>query len=230
MPGPETTNWTNLRAAAAGTDAARAEFIQRYLPAVRGYLAARWKSTVLGGLVDDAVQEVFVEFLKPGGVLEDGLQKLQGDSFRPYLFGIARNIARNTERREYGRREEQVPSMFDMDAQETRMSRAFDRGWAKGVLAEAIAVLREKSLTAAGNATDGGAQRRVELLRLRFAENLPIREIAVRLNAERKELYREMERARDEFMKALTEVLRRQHGGDAIDLTREGRRLLEFLR
>ena len=225
MAGPETTSWTILRAAAAGTDAARADFIQRYLPAVRGYLAARWKGTILIGLADDAVQEVFVELLKPGGILEDGLDRLHGNSFRPYLYGIARNVARMIERREYGRREEQVPSMFDMEAHQTRMSRAFDRGWAKGVLAEAIALLRHQSLDA-----DDAARLRVELLRLRFAESLPVREIAVRLGAERKDLYREMDKARAEFMKALTEVLRRQHGVEAVDLSREGQKLLEFLR
>ena len=51
------------------------------------------------------------------------------------------------------------------------------------------------------------AIRRVEILRLRFEEGLPIREIARKWNAEAAALHREYAKAREEFHAALKEVV-----------------------
>jgi len=61
MSTPESTCWTVIRAAAAGSPAERAELARRYLGVVRAYLAARWRGSDLRADLDDAVQEVFVE-------------------------------------------------------------------------------------------------------------------------------------------------------------------------
>ena len=42
MPNSESTCWTVIRAAAAGSPADREELARRYLGVVRAYLAARW--------------------------------------------------------------------------------------------------------------------------------------------------------------------------------------------
>ena len=52
------------------------------------------------------------------------------------------------------------------------------------------------------------AVRRVELLRLRFSEGLPIREIAARWEEEPERVHYHYKRAREEFKEALREVVR----------------------
>ena len=72
MPGKPTgveTCWTLIRAAAAGEEEDRSVFAHRYLPVVRSYLGVRWESSVLRSQLDDAVQEVFLECFRRGGVL-----------------------------------------------------------------------------------------------------------------------------------------------------------------
>jgi hypothetical protein len=70
MPAPESTCWTVIRAAAAGSPADRDELARRYLGVVRDYLAARWRGSALRPDLDDAVKEVFVERFREGGALE----------------------------------------------------------------------------------------------------------------------------------------------------------------
>src|SRR5438093_531818 len=94
----ESTCWTVIRGAAAGNPADRDELAHRYLGVVRNYLAARWRGADLRGDLDDAVQEVFVECFRQGGVLQaagDG----RVPSFRAYLYGVVRNVARRFESR-----------------------------------------------------------------------------------------------------------------------------------
>ena len=47
MPISESTCWTMIHAAAAGSPADRDELAHRYLGIVRAYLAARWRGSVL---------------------------------------------------------------------------------------------------------------------------------------------------------------------------------------
>ena len=46
-----------------GEIGARQEFGRRYLPVVRAYLHARWSGRLTADELEDAVQDVFVEFL-----------------------------------------------------------------------------------------------------------------------------------------------------------------------
>ena len=98
MPTSESTCWTVIRAAAAGSPSDREELARRYLGVVRAYLAARWRGSGLRPDLDDAIQEVFVECFRQGGALEAA-----GDgwvpSFRAFLYGVVRNVARRFESR-----------------------------------------------------------------------------------------------------------------------------------
>ena len=82
------------------------------------------------------------------------------------------------------------------------LSRALDRAWALSLLQEAARVQAE---LAAKNCDR--AVRRVELLRLRFQDGLPIRDIAARWNEDAAKLHHEYAVARDEFRAALCRVL-----------------------
>jgi RNA polymerase sigma-70 factor (ECF subfamily) len=70
MSTSESTCWTVIHAAAAGSAADREELARRYLGVVRAYLAARWRGSALRDDLDDATQEVFVECFRQGGAVE----------------------------------------------------------------------------------------------------------------------------------------------------------------
>jgi hypothetical protein len=82
MTAPESTCWTVIEAAAAGSAAARAEFARCYAPVVRAYLAARWCSSPCLGDLDDAVQEIFLQCFQRDGVLD---RADRGRGFLPFL-------------------------------------------------------------------------------------------------------------------------------------------------
>jgi hypothetical protein len=65
VPNSESTCWTVIRAAAAGSPADREELARRYFGVAREYLAARWRGRALRDDLDDATQEVFVETPMP---------------------------------------------------------------------------------------------------------------------------------------------------------------------
>jgi RNA polymerase sigma-70 factor (ECF subfamily) len=224
MSGPLTTCWALIRAAAGGSPRDREEFARRYAPVLRAYLAARWRASPLLQDLDDAVQDVFVECFRPRGALE-AAQEGRGSGFRAFLYGVARNVARRREGRPP--REQQPPAgapLEDAPDDHTSLSRVFDRAWARAVLREA-ARLQEEHARSAGE----GALRRVELLRLRFHDNLPIRDIAARWQTDAAVLHREYARGRQEFREALREVVACHHGGGPVAVEEECRNLLSAL-
>jgi RNA polymerase sigma-70 factor (ECF subfamily) len=226
MTPPDSTCWTVIRAAAAGSPGDRYAFARRYDHAVRDYLKARWRSTPYLNDLDDAVQEVFVECFKQGGVL-DRLDGGRAGGFRPFLYGVARNVALRAEARRARDRLQQPPSDVDLNdlaANEDSLSLVFDRAWAKALLREAAALQRERAERAGPE-----ARRRVELLRLRFQEGLPVRDIAARWQADAAHLHREYARARQEFKAALAEVVAFHHPGTGADVERECANLLALL-
>jgi RNA polymerase sigma-70 factor (ECF subfamily) len=89
---------------------------------------------------------------------------------------------------------------------------------------EAADLMAARSLTAGD-----GAARRVELLRLRFHEGVPIRDIARRWQAEAEDLHREYATARREFKVALREVVGLAERCAPERLEQECDRLLEML-
>jgi RNA polymerase sigma factor (sigma-70 family) len=222
--GSESTRWSQIRGAAAGQPVARDGFVQSYEPVLRAYLLARWGGGPLRPEVDDAVQDVFVECFRAGGALEKA-DPTRG-SFRAFLYGLARNIARRHEEKQGGRREGQAPSPSAFEAvpvDEDSVSHAFERAWARSVM-------RQAAERQAVRAHEGGAEalKRVELLRLRFEEGVPIRDIAVRWGADPAWVHHEYARARREFRAAVTDVLTDLEPDCAPDA--EGTRLLALLR
>lgn len=226
MDTQNTTCWTLIHEAAGGDDTARDVFARRYLPVARAYLGARWTTASRRQDMEDALQQVFVECFRDGGALQRVQQDRPG-GFRAFLFGVTRNVALRVESRRPADRAatadidlaEQVPASDD-----ERLTRVFDRAWAQTVMRDAAARM-------SGMAADGGpdAARRVELLRLRFQEGLPIRDIADRWRADPVQVHREYARARKEFKKALMEVMSYHHPGATEEAESECARLLELL-
>jgi hypothetical protein len=81
-------------------------------------------------------------------------------------------------------------------------SRAYDQAYARSVMQEAAAVMAARAQVAGA-----AARRRVEILRLRFQEGLPIREIARRWQCDALELHHEHAKAGREFKAALRVVV-----------------------
>jgi RNA polymerase sigma-70 factor (ECF subfamily) len=71
--------------------------------------------------------------------------------------------------------------------------------------------------------------RRVQILRLRFEEGRPIREIAARWDEDPARVHHEYARAREEFRAALAEVVGEHHPGPASAVEDECERLLALL-
>jgi RNA polymerase sigma factor (sigma-70 family) len=220
MANPDSTCWTLIRAAAAGSPSVRDAFARQYLGVVRVYLAARWRGSTLWERLDDATQEVFVECFRGGGVLEavgDG----RVSSFRAFLYGVVRNVARRFESRAAHLT---GPLPAEIDANEASQSQLFDRAWAQAIMGEAAHLQRERA-TARGPR----AIRRVELLRLRFEENLPIRSIAERWGVDVRTVHHEYALARQEFRAALLEVVGFHSPGSLEGLDQEVAGLLKAL-
>ncbi len=220
--GDSSTHWTVILDAAGGGVKAREEFVQRYSLAIGAYLGARWKGSPLRAEIEDAVQEIFIECFKDGGVLTRAEPGRKG-GFRAFLYGVARNVARRAEERWQTRAAEpRMPSGFDTAGTEEPSSRAFDRAWAQGLMRQATQLQKERA-----NAGGEASQRRVELLRLRFTDGLPIRDIADRWDMKPTQVQYEYKCAREEFHAALIDVIRK-HDADG-DPATECARLLGLL-
>jgi RNA polymerase sigma-70 factor (ECF subfamily) len=219
MSTPESTCWTVIRAAAAGSPADRDELARRYLGVVRAYLAARWRGLALRPDVDDAVQEVFVECFRTGGALEAaGAGRVPG--FRAFLYGVIRNVARRFESRP---RRDGGP-LPDVEANDDSLSHLFERTWAKALMVEAAQLQKRRA-----DERGPEAVQRVELLRLRFEDNLPIRTIAQRWDVPAAGLHHAYALARTEFKDALLEVVAFHHPGSPAEVEQEAAGLLAAL-
>jgi RNA polymerase sigma-70 factor (ECF subfamily) len=219
MPTSESTCWTVIHAAAAGSSAAREELACRYLGVVRAYLAARWRGSALRDDLDDATQEVFVECFRQGGALEAaGAGRVS--SFRAFLYGVVRNVARRFESRPL-RAAGPVP---DIPANEESLSRLFERTWAQAIMTEAAQLQRRQTAERGPEAVQ-----RVELLRLRFEEDLPVRTIAERWGVPAAGLHHAYALARQEFRAALMKVVAFHHPGSPAEVEQEAASLLKAL-
>src|SRR5215510_9939114 len=219
MSTPESTCWTVISAAAGGSRSDREELARRYLGTVRTYLAARWRGSALCDDLDDATQEVFVECFRQGGAVEvAGAGRVP--AFRAFLSGVVRNVARRFESRPV-RAAGPLPEIAADDASQSRL---FERTWAQAIMSEAARLQRQR-------AAEGGpeAAQRVELLRLRFEENLPIRAIAQLWGTDAARLHHAYAQARKEFKAALLEVVAFHHPGSPAEVEREAASLLTAL-
>lgn len=211
--------------AAGGHQEQRAEFVRRYGPIVVEYLAARWRGTALLAEVRDVTHDVFLESFRLGGVLERA-EPTRSGGFRAFFYGVVRNVARRHEDARARRREQQPSTSFDADAcenPETSLSRVLDRAWARAVLDEAGARHRR-----AAEAQGEEALLRVELLRLRYEEGLPVREIARCWKMAADKVHQEARRARREFRRCLEAELAFQ-GENEVDVEKQWEEFLSLL-
>jgi RNA polymerase sigma-70 factor (ECF subfamily) len=222
----DTTCWTVIRGAAAGRQKDRDEFARRYGPVLRAYFGARWKSASSRGDVEDGVQDVFVECFRHDGILARADAERAG-GFRAFLYGVARNVALRIEARRARLRENAREENVELDgipASDEGLSRIFDRAWAKALVGEAAAIHAAR-VTPLGD----DAARRVDILRLRFFEGMPIRDIA-RLWKERPSVvHHQYAQARTEFRRALAEVVAFDHPGTPEDVDARCQGLLGLL-
>jgi RNA polymerase sigma-70 factor (ECF subfamily) len=225
--GDETTCWSLIRRASAGEDDGRRLFAGRYEPFVRALLAARWHGSARVVEIDDAVQDVFLECFRSGGVLSR-VGEDRVPTFRAFLVGVVRNIAHRIECRRgplaFTDATPEDASTLAPDGLVSAIdppSRDVERAWARALIVEARDLLETR-----GRQADDGARRRVALLELRFQENLPIREIARRWGTDPIRLHREFARARSEFRAALFEVVATHHPGTHADVERNCEQLL----
>jgi RNA polymerase sigma-70 factor (ECF subfamily) len=219
MSTSESTCWTVIRAAAAGSAADREELARRYLGVVRAYLAGRWHGSDLRPEVDDAVQEVFVECFRQGGALEAaGAGRVP--SFRAFLYGIVRNVARRFESRPV----RAAGPLPEIQGNEESLSHLFERTWAQALMAE-TAQLQQRRASERGPE----AVQRIELLRLRFEENLPIRTIAERWGLSAAKLHHAYALARQEFKAALLDVVAFHNPGSTDEVEQGAASLLKAL-
>jgi RNA polymerase sigma-70 factor (ECF subfamily) len=223
MDRDDSTCWTVLRGTAAQDNEARTKFAAQYTPLVRAYLAARWRDTPRIEDLDDAVQDVFVECFRLGGLVERADPDRPG-GFRAFLYGLVRNVALRIEQDRARRRVQGDVSAEHMAIDDESLSRVFDRAWAKSVMREAAARQAERA-----RVEGEGALRRVELLRLRFQEDLPIRAIAQLWAVDPAELHHQYARARKEFKAALLEVMAFYRPGSPAENERECAELLDLL-
>ena len=200
-----------IRGAAAGHAEERSLFVRSYAPVIRAYLRVRWRGSTLIQEVDDAVQEVFLDCFREGGVLDSADPARE---FRPFLYGVARNVARHAETRRARNREHSPPSGLD-PASDEELSTVFDRAWALAVVQSALARVEDA--------------KHVELLRLRFHDDLPIREIAKRWNEDPAKVHRVYANARKSYENALVDVVLFHQQGSRENALKEARRLLALL-
>lgn len=206
MPGPDTTDWQQIRRAAEGDDGVRDQFARRYEAFVRARLQRSAARSLDADTVDDAVQEVFVECFKHGGVLATADPDRLG-GFRAFLTGVVDNVARRFVERAATRRKHVRGELPDPHAQPALQpgptpSQQLDRQWALAVLQSAAERMRARAARLGAQAI-----RRVDLLHLRFQDGLTIRAIAGRWGVEAAVLHHQYAKAREEFRETLLQAL-----------------------
>jgi RNA polymerase sigma-70 factor (ECF subfamily) len=220
------TSWTIIEGAANGSAEARERFAELYAPAVKAYLCKRWEGSPRIASVEDAVQDVFIACFKPGGVL-DRVDRNRAGGFRAYFYGAARKTALHLERALDQYETHHTASDFDADrvkADEASLSEVFDRAWAQSIVHEAMFLYRER---AAG--LGGREMQRIEILRLRFDEGLPIREIATQLNLPPELAHKEYARARRDYRTVLEDVVASHYPGSEDNLDERCREVMLLL-
>lgn len=222
---PDATRWSVVQLAAAGDRAARAEFARTYEPIIRAYLGARWRGSAHRRHIDDAAQDTFLDCFREDGALRR-VDPSRPVRFRTFLFGVVRNVALHYEEGRPQGRERAADTVMTaaLPAREEALSIVFDRAFAQAIVRRAA----ERQENAARDG-DADARERVEILRLRFGEALPIRDIAKRWDTDAARIHRQYRRARLEFKDALHAEVALYHQGTPAEVDQECEALLELL-
>lgn len=223
----DTTCWSVVLGAAAGESWDRETFSRLYGPVIKSYLAARWRIAFDDPEVEDATQEVFVQIFKPAGAL-GRLDPERSGGFRAFLFGIVRNVALMVERSDRRRKARVqtesalVQEPIDSNAKSTEA--VFDRAWVEAIAREARELMAHRQ-----RKRDPAADPN-RLLELRYGDGVPPREIAVQLGVDVEAVYEQIRRAKEDYQKALLDVLAAHYpGASAGELARRCQELGELL-
>lgn len=225
MPDVDSTAWEMVEGAARGDSDQREAFAARYASTIAGWLKARWRRSTLLASVDDVIQDVFLECFRRGGALAR-VDRAGYGRFRPFLKGVIRNVALRHESRArmLSSRQADGKLLDEQVAADRSLSTLIDRELALAIVREAADELARRA-----GRKGPAAQRRVELLRLRFQEDLPIRAIAERWRVSAKLLHHDYAKARAEFRHVLLLVAARHLPGPAEHVARECARMLDLL-
>lgn len=199
----EPTSWSVVLGAAAGDHPKREEFSRRYEAIVRSYLSFRWSVHQTHGSVEDGVQEVLLECLKPNGALAR-LDRSKTTDFRGYLYGVTRRTAIVLERRwrrEARDRSPDTARALRIERDVRTLSAVFDRTWTQMLCTEALSLCRDRL----AQLQDGALKSRC--LQKRYLEDLPPREIARELGVDATVVYEALKRAKELYEACLLEVL-----------------------
>lgn len=220
------TSWTIIDGAANGSVEARERFVELYTPALEAYLRKRWQQSTYIDSVDDAVQEVFLECFKHDGILSRAERDRHG-GFRAFFYGVVRNTALRFERKHNQDRAHCPTNSLDPDgvhSEDPTLSQVFDKAWARSIVQEAVLLHRERARSF------GWRQMlRVEILRLRFEEGLPIREIAQRLHLPSDLAHKEYAKARKAYHEVLKDVVTAHNPSGTGDVDEQCRQVLRLL-
>ncbi|MDC3378658.1 sigma-70 family RNA polymerase sigma factor [Planctomycetota bacterium] len=134
----KTTLWTEVRAAGSGDAKASQSVVERYRPVVVAYLIKRGRRP---DDAEDLAQDVLVRLFTRGrlAAADRGLGR-----FRSYLLGVARNVLRESLRREQAQKRGggQAPlSLAELEidpAQPESSDEAFDACWLEGLMSRAL--------------------------------------------------------------------------------------------
>jgi RNA polymerase sigma factor (sigma-70 family) len=161
-----------LVAAAGGDPTEQAVFAAVYGELVRKWLWFRWRHGPLRGLIEDAVQEVFVECLRPGGALQhlDPGRAVHGPA--AFLRGVVQHVAQRIERSEARRLRTIRERLADSPTVRPDPPEQGDADWARARIATALDMLDR------GDRASPPHRSLRQFLRLHFEDGLPVRAIA----------------------------------------------------
>lgn len=198
------TSWHLVGLAGTDTDLARREFALRYEKFVRRVLAKRWLGTVFRHDFDDAVQEVFFECFKPGGVIEKA-DVNRGGSFRSLLYQVAFHVAARFERtrRQQHLREGADDWLGELPSQDLSGFEAVTREEVTDLVREALRRMLQHH--------DPDIRSRGQLLERRTCQNERINVIADGDPELAKRLHREHSKAKMEWKQYLVDVVQSEY-------------------
>jgi hypothetical protein len=158
------------------------------------------------------------------GKIADEHQGHSGHRRESGSFDDAAPMSKEVARRFESRAAPAANLLPEIQDDEPSLSRLFERAWAQAIMTEAAQLQRRW-------ATERGpeAVQRVEILRLRFEENLPIRTIAQRWGVAAAGLHHAYALARKEFKTALLAVVAFHLPGSPCEVEQEAASLLKAL-